>query len=432
MSPIETTESLREKLLALQRENDRLRDETTHANLLVRSLESLLRIEVDDDPFSSVFQSLHHLFNFDQALVLTEASPDQLECIVAEPAALVGLQVDSSPFLRKVMGGRVSTTFESAELASRGGEGNDCLLASHPALYLPVQVRTERAFLVLLASSAGQGFDRRDVTLARKFSLLVSHALATRHASERIRATEARAIAAEETNNMKTLFVANMSHELRTPLNAIIGFSELIAAEKLGPIGNEKYRDYAGDVRDSGKHLLNLVNNLLLFSRIEAGHHRVDVVPLRLAQEVAQAVRLLQLEADAASIHLTLRAIDENLAVMADPQGLRQIMLNVIGNAIKFSPAGSEIVISVIAGSDPRYCRLEVIDQGCGISAEVLDQLGTPFIQSEGVLSRQYQGTGLGLAISLGLARAISATLEIESDGRSGTKVTLSLPIAAA
>jgi signal transduction histidine kinase len=428
--PIETSEGLREKLLALQSENHRLRGENEQANLLVQSLESLLRTEPGGDPFASVFQSLHHLFDFEQALLLCESSSTDLECVVAEPVALVGMTVRTTPFLQKVLNGRVSTTFDDSALALWQGVEHSELVASRSVLYLPVQIREERGVLALLASRDGPGFDRRDVTLARKFSLLAAHALATRHASERIRLTEARALAAEETDRMKTLFVANVSHELRTPLNSIIGFSDLIAAEKLGPIGNEKYRDYACDVRDSGKHLLALVNNLLLFSKIEAGHHRADVVPLSIAREVAQVARLLELEAEKAGVSLVLTRLDDTLAVMADAQGLRQILLNVIGNAIKFSPRDSRVTIRLQADLAARQCNLEIVDHGCGMSEETLAQLGTPFVQADGIFARQHQGSGLGLAICFGLARAMSTKLTIASSSQSGTTVTLSLPLA--
>ena len=161
----------------------------------------------------------------------------------------------------------------------------------------------------------------------------------------RIRKTEIRALIAEDTSKSKSLFIANMSHELRTPLNAIIGFSELISKEMFGALSIPKYKEYAGDIYSSGNHLLGVVNNLLMFSKMEAGQHRIATEPLCLEEEVSGVARVMRIEAEKRSIRIVQAVIPKTVIVSADQQSLRQVLFNVIGNAVKFSEADSEVLI---------------------------------------------------------------------------------------
>ncbi|MEX0759554.1 MAG: histidine kinase dimerization/phospho-acceptor domain-containing protein, partial [Tistlia sp.] len=151
----------------------------------------------------------------------------------------------------------------------------------------------------------------------------------------------------------KNMFLANMSHELRTPLNAIIGFSELMEQEAFGPIGVPAYAGYVRDIRGSGHHLLGIVNNLLLLSRIEAGQHRTDIEPIALADALEAAARLLEIDLTRFGVRLAIDPIDPGLRVAADEGGLRQILVNLIGNAAKFSPEGAEIRVGLAAPKGP-------------------------------------------------------------------------------
>jgi len=181
---MESSEELRETLVSLRRDNERLRVETMHASLLWRALESLLQIRIDDDPFPGVFDSMRSVFAFEQAMVLAEAGEDRLRCIVAVPSELIGIGWKAGPFLKRVTAGRVSVTFANHELEEWRDLPRQLLSPAQPALYLPIRVRDRRGVLVLLRSEGSAGFDRNHVTLARKFALLASHALAARDAGQ--------------------------------------------------------------------------------------------------------------------------------------------------------------------------------------------------------------------------------------------------------
>jgi diguanylate cyclase (GGDEF)-like protein/PAS domain S-box-containing protein len=183
-----SSEELREKLVSLQQDHERLRTETSHANLLLQALETLLSIEAGGDPFAGVFQSLHDVFDYEQAMVLAEGPGpegpgDRLECIAAVPDTLIGLSFRHGPFLKRVTAGRVTVTFSNHELDEWRDLPTDLISPHQPALYLPIRVRDRRGVLVLLRAVASNGFDRSQVRLARKFALLASSALAARHAT---------------------------------------------------------------------------------------------------------------------------------------------------------------------------------------------------------------------------------------------------------
>jgi signal transduction histidine kinase len=254
---------------------------------------------------------------------------------------------------------------------------------------------------------------------------VVNHA----RASE-MRSVEARATAAEETSRAKSLFIASMSHEFRTPLNAINGFAECIKTDMLSLGMPDKYRDYAGDIQASGQHLLRIVNNLLLFSKIEAKQHDASVEKVSLDEEVLSAMRMLKILAEQKRVRLTAQEIPRSLLVLADPQSLAQIIVNIVGNALKFSPPESEVSIELSILREAGACDLRIVDQGCGIPEKTLLQIGQPFVQAGGVYTRREQGTGLGLAICLKLAAQMGARLMIDSVEGKGTTVTLRLPLA--
>ena len=424
---METSEELREALVSLQRENERLRKETVQANRLVQELESLLRLQIDDDPFTSVFSSLGRIFSFKQAMVLTEHDGGELQCIASNSEALIGHRFSIGAFFKKIMSGRVVTTFDNTGLEEWRNLKTSALSPQQPALYLPISVRDRRGILILLRDIGQSAFDRSHVNLAKRFSILASHAFANKYASQRVRDSEARALAAEEASRIKTLFIANMSHELRTPLNAIIGFSEIIHSEIYGPIGVEQYGDYAGDILNSGRHLLALINNLLLQSTIEAGQHVARIEKLDLDSEIAHALKIMKVEAERMQVTLVYTPPSQKIIVFADQRSLHQILLNVVGNAIKFSPIGGCVRIAVDDGADTDNCTINVIDHGCGIPAETLAQLGKPFVQADHSFSRRFQGTGLGLSICFGLAQAMGASIQVDSMEHAGTTIAIKL-----
>lgn len=232
---------------------------------------------------------------------------------------------------------------------------------------------------------------------------------------------------AEAANQAKSEFLANMSHELRTPLNAINGFSEIMAGEMFGPLGDERYRGYAADILKSGQHLLSLINDVLDMAKIEAGKMTVHYEPVSLKEVCDDAARLMRGKAEEAGLKLMVQANDVP-EIEADHRGLRQVMLNLISNAVKFTPEGGAIIVAVVRHGADRV-KVAVADTGIGIAEEDIGRLAKPFEQVEGQHSKTTQGTGLGLALTKSLIELHQGTMTIESRPGQGTTVSFDLPI---
>ncbi len=232
---------------------------------------------------------------------------------------------------------------------------------------------------------------------------------------------------AEAANQAKSEFLANMSHELRTPLNAINGFSEIMAGEMFGPLGDARYKGYANDILKSGQHLLSLINDVLDMAKIEAGKLTLHYEDVSLKEICDDAARLMRGKALDAKLSLTVEAT-EMPDVEADHRGLRQVMLNLISNAVKFTPEGGAIVVSVDRHGDDR-ARIAVTDTGIGIASEDLGRLARPFEQVEGQHSKTTQGTGLGLALTKSLIELHHGRMVIDSQPGQGTTVSFDIPI---
>lgn len=228
-------------------------------------------------------------------------------------------------------------------------------------------------------------------------------------------------------NNTKSEFLAAMSHELRTPLNAILGFSDVLSREYLGPIGNEKYLEYARDIRASGEYLLSLVNDLLDISSIEAGKTTLAIESLEIAQVISESISLVANKAEDSGVRLSTDIASMTSSVYADPRSLRQIILNLLTNALKFTPAGGEIGIS--AEESDAYTIIKVWDTGIGIPTNRLAELTKPFTQVQRDPYQPVEGWGLGLAITKSLIDLHQGELEIESTEGEGTSVTVRLPL---
>jgi two-component system cell cycle sensor histidine kinase PleC len=233
---------------------------------------------------------------------------------------------------------------------------------------------------------------------------------------------------AEEANHAKSSFLANMSHELRTPLNAIIGFSEIMRSEMFGPIGGDKYRDYCKDIHQSGQYLLDVINDVLDMSKIEAGRIRLDLVQIRLGRFLNDTMRVVSSRADDKKIELA-SDIGKGIRVQADQRLLKQIVLNLLSNAVKFTPEGGNITVRAREASG--WVRIAIVDTGIGISRDALAKLGRPFEQVESQLTKSHQGSGLGLAIAKSLTELHGGTLRMRSTPGKGTIVVLRLPVEA-
>ena len=232
---------------------------------------------------------------------------------------------------------------------------------------------------------------------------------------------------AEAANQAKSEFLANMSHELRTPLNAINGFSEIMAGELFGPLGDARYKGYAADILRSGQHLLSLINDVLDMAKIEAGKLTLHYEAVSLKEIVDDAARLMRGRVEEAGLKLLVDAA-ELPTIEADHRGLKQVVLNLLSNAVKFTPEGGDIVVTLSRQDDDRV-RVAVTDTGIGIAAEDLTRLARPFEQVEGQHSKTTQGTGLGLALTKSLIELHGGTLTLESEPGRGTTASFDLPV---
>ena len=232
---------------------------------------------------------------------------------------------------------------------------------------------------------------------------------------------------AEAANLAKSRFLAQMSHELRTPLNAVLGFSEVMKSEILGPHSVPTYKEYAGDIHDSGEHLLNLINEVLDLSRIEAGRYELNEEPVSFAAVAEDCLHLMKLRATSRNITLHELFEPKMPKLWADERALRQICLNLLSNAIKFTPQGGEVWLKVgWTASGGQY--LSVRDTGAGIPEEEIPIVLSPFGQGSNSIKTAEQGAGLGLPIVKGLIDLHGGTFTLRSKLREGTEVILTFP----
>ena len=232
---------------------------------------------------------------------------------------------------------------------------------------------------------------------------------------------------AEKASSAKSDFLAKISHEIRTPLNAIIGFSEVMMAERFGPIGNERYREYLKDIHASGGHLLSLINDLLDLSKIEAGQLDLTFANVSLNDLTQQCVALMQPQANRDRIIIRTSLPSSLPQVVADARSVRQIVLNLLSNSIKFTDAGGQVIVST-ALNDTGDVALRVRDTGVGMSEKDLATALEPFRQLANSVSGVSSGTGLGLPLTKALAEANRASFYIKSAPKSGTLVEIAFP----
>jgi two-component system cell cycle sensor histidine kinase PleC len=271
--------------------------------------------------------------------------------------------------------------------------------------------KRQRAIIVDLRQSQ-QALERQTAELAD---------LAEKYAEEKNRA--------EEANAAKSKFLANMSHELRTPLNAIIGFSEIMESGMFGPLGAEKYIEYSRDIRESGQYLLEVINDILDMSKIEAGGIRLSPETVELDSLLADCIRVVSTRAS--EKRLIIKAeVEPGIRLNADRRALKQITLNLLSNAVKFTPDGGAVAVQ------GRLRGMAVIigikDDGIGIPRQALQKLGRPFEQVESQLTKRHQGSGLGLAIAKSLVELHGGAMRIRSRLGRGTLVMVRLPAEAA
>ncbi len=275
--------------------------------------------------------------------------------------------------------------------------------------------------------------DRRILLVLRRLDItepprLIALALDATLQHAREAGLEAARAEAEVQNAGKSRFLANMSHELRTPLNAVIGFSDIMRQRLFGPIP-DRYAGYAQSIHEAGGHLLDLINDVLDVSRIEAARYDLNIERFDVREMVSEALALVRVQADDKGVDLAAVLPPAPLTVAADRRALKQIALNLLSNAVKFTPAGGSVTVRAEAlGSD---LELTVADTGVGVAPEDLARLGRPFEQAGGAEQRA-QGTGLGLSLVRSLAELHHGAMSIDSTPGEGTAVTVRLPVVIA
>ena len=266
---------------------------------------------------------------------------------------------------------------------------------------------------------AQTGALRNLISVSRDVTQRMNHELEVKAAQER----------AESANKAKSRFLANMSHELRTPLNAVIGFTDLMRQRTFGPLGNERYEEYATLIYDSGQLLLDLISDMLDMAKIEAGKLELNYERVDVNGTVEDCVRMLRDRADNNGLELTISLPEEPLFLIADRRAVKQVLLNLLTNAIKFTPAGGHVGVSVRYGDG--LATITVRDTGVGIPASELPRLGNPFEQVNCDPMLAKGGSGLGLALVRALMEKHGGTLSVDSEEGVGTTVRITFPLVA-
>jgi two-component system, sensor histidine kinase len=287
--------------------------------------------------------------------------------------------------------------------------------------------------------NSGSEIDHLGVTFNAMADALGARHAAQKRAEEELRQlaatleqrVEERTVELASANRAKSMFLANMNHEMRTPLNAILGFGEMLESEILGPIGVPAYRKYAEDILESGKHLLFLVEEMLDLSKVEAGKLELERVPTRLGSVLSEGLVMLRPAAQSAGVEIAVAG--EPAAwppVDGDPMKLKQVFVNLIGNAIKYTPAGGRI--TVCGAADEAWLRIRVSDTGIGIPVQEIPLVVQPFYRVHSPYDATHKGAGLGLPFAKAVIELHGGTLGIESSEGAGTTVTVTLPVALA
>jgi signal transduction histidine kinase len=232
---------------------------------------------------------------------------------------------------------------------------------------------------------------------------------------------------AERANKAKSEFLANMSHELRTPLNAIIGFSDVLNSQAFGPLGHAKYGDYAREVGESGRRLLEIINDVLQMARIDSGQIELSRARCEIGEVVAACLRVVRDRAAAGNVTLVNECSPDLTPLLVDERALRQVLLHLLSNAVKFTVAGGRVTLFAELAADG--FRIAVQDTGIGIAAESRDAVFEAFRQLDGGFARNFEGTGLGLPIARALVTLHGGRLELESTVGAGSTFTVILPL---
>jgi PAS domain S-box-containing protein len=360
---------------------------------------------VSDRNFEGVFRSA--------PLPLALVRPGETKVLHANRATCDLLGVDA----KSIKSFDLKTAMES-ELSANGVDDIGALLKAHEPAELAITTSDDRKLWVNVTTSA--------MRYRGAPAILIALHDITQRQMEAEKLRDARDFA-DAANKSKTEFLANMSHELRTPLNAIIGFSEALEREIYGPLGTDRYREYAQDINNSGIHLLNIINDILDLSKIEAGRFELREDEVELRYLVDGVIRIVAPRAEQANVRLERWMDDEDLVVKCDERAIKQILINLLSNAVKFSPEGAPVRVEIEQQSEA--LRIAVVDKGIGMAPEDIPRALEPFRQIDGTLARTYEGTGLGLPLARRLSELHGGSLSIESVCGEGTSVFVDLPL---
>jgi signal transduction histidine kinase len=285
-------------------------------------------------------------------------------------------------------------------------------------------IRGEEVFgVIALVRVEVRPFNDREIELVEGFARQSAIAIENVRLFKEIQEKSAQL---EVANRHKSEFLANMSHELRTPLNAIIGFSDVLLQKMFGEL-NEQQADYLEDIRSSGSHLLTLINDILDLSKIEAGRMELEVAQFSLVAALNNAVTLVRERAQSHGIRLALEVAPELDTVVADERKLKQVVVNLLANAVKFTPDGG--TVSLRASRDNGEVRLAVHDTGIGIAGADQQRIFEEFQQASHQTEKSREGTGLGLSLSKRMVELHGGTISVESAPGKGSTFTVALPL---
>ena len=355
-------------------------------------------------------------------LFWTAASDFQHIYIVATIMAIIALRIMiAANFLPIIIAGTGIMTFN---VVVRCLLESDLLYFGLGTMAIGLQI-----FFILVARRLQETASDMLIYKAHNEQLIVKLRAECEHSEQARREAEEARLRAEEANKAKSQFLATMSHELRTPLNAILGFSEVLSQEMFGKHGNEAYKFYADDIHKSGNYLLNLINDILDLSRIEAGRREHNDEPLSLAQSLQEALGFVDLRLKEKAITVINNIALTLPKIMADRRALQQIWLNLLSNAAKFTPHGGTITISA-QRHDNGDLVVSVADNGPGIPDEELKLALGAFSRGSFAMKQAIEGAGLGLAIAKGLMVQHGGDLDLRSEIGRGTEALITLPAA--
>ena len=396
-------------------------------------LSGLQAIRADDDPAAAIqraFELLREALTFERAMVLQPES-ERFVCVASTETDALGLDWPSGPFLTRVAGGRGAVVPD----ASRVPEWVANPLRLPPpvgAIFTPLTTADGPGLLVLCADQRG-AYSATDLALVARLGLIVSQTLATAHRrrlAEAVRRSEAEREAAVHANEVKSRFFANMSHEIRTPLNGVVAMAEVLSRSNLAP----RDREMAEVILDSGRMLERLLNDVLDFTKMEAGHLELEPRSFNLCADLKSVFDLFAAKADAKG--LLLKVVEGEGAdgwFIGDSLRVRQVVTNLLSNAVKFTEAGQvEVTVNVEPAETAMSVTIQVRDTGCGFSTDAAERLFGRFEQEDASITRRFGGTGLGLPISRSLARLMGGDIFCRSTPGEGASFQFSFLAAQA